>query len=223
VNIQFAVAIAALTMTPVAARADSFSIAADARGFVTEALFGGTSSTGNYAAGNLAPFGEVRNFFQFSLPTFTGTVTSARLRLDAGTIALGQTSPLVYQITSLAELPDSTDDLPLLGIGTVYGARSFTSEDQDTLVLIDLNNAGIAALASGGTFLVSGRVTNAMFGSPLPQLVFGLSLDRQVFLDFDTATPTAGIPEPATWAMLISGFGLVGFAARRRRETAVAA
>ena len=29
-----------------------------------------------------------------------------------------------------------------------------------------------------------------------------------------------GIPEPATWAMLIAGFGMVGFAARRRREVA---
>lgn len=29
-----------------------------------------------------------------------------------------------------------------------------------------------------------------------------------------TATP--GIPEPATWGMMIAGFGLVGFAARRR-------
>lgn len=27
----------------------------------------------------------------------------------------------------------------------------------------------------------------------------------------------AGVPEPATWAMLIAGFGMVGFAARRRR------
>lgn len=26
-----------------------------------------------------------------------------------------------------------------------------------------------------------------------------------------------GVPEPATWAMLLSGFGMVGFAARRRR------
>lgn len=26
-----------------------------------------------------------------------------------------------------------------------------------------------------------------------------------------------GVPEPATWAMLITGFGLVGFAARRRK------
>jgi PEP-CTERM motif len=36
---------------------------------------------------------------------------------------------------------------------------------------------------------------------------------------FDAAV----VPEPATWAMLIAGFGLVGFAARRRRHTAVAA
>lgn len=30
----------------------------------------------------------------------------------------------------------------------------------------------------------------------------------------------AGIPEASTWAMLIAGFGLVGFAARRRERTA---
>jgi hypothetical protein len=31
------------------------------------------------------------------------------------------------------------------------------------------------------------------------------------------------VPEPATWAMMIAGFGLVGFAARRRREGGVRA
>lgn len=34
---------------------------------------------------------------------------------------------------------------------------------------------------------------------------------------------TPPIPEPATWAMMIAGFGLVGFAARRRRESSVRA
>ncbi len=36
-----------------------------------------------------------------------------------------------------------------------------------------------------------------------------------VFVD---GTPVGAIPEPASWAMLIAGFGLVGAAARRRRS-----
>jgi hypothetical protein len=32
---------------------------------------------------------------------------------------------------------------------------------------------------------------------------------------------TAPVPEPATWAMMIGGFGLLGAAARRRRRIAV--
>lgn len=31
--------------------------------------------------------------------------------------------------------------------------------------------------------------------------------------------PTSAVPEPATWAMLIIGFGMVGFAMRRRRSS----
>ncbi len=31
------------------------------------------------------------------------------------------------------------------------------------------------------------------------------------------------VPEPTTWAMMLAGFGLVGFAARRRRTAAIAA
>ena len=35
-------------------------------------------------------------------------------------------------------------------------------------------------------------------------------------------TVIPGVPEPATWAMLIAGFGLVGAAARRRRPIVAA-
>ncbi len=34
---------------------------------------------------------------------------------------------------------------------------------------------------------------------------------------------TAAVPEPAAWALMISGFGLVGAAARRRRQVAATA
>jgi hypothetical protein len=37
-----------------------------------------------------------------------------------------------------------------------------------------------------------------------------------------TPPPTGAVPEPASWAMLITGFGLVGAAARRRRVVTVA-
>ncbi len=53
---------------------------------------------------------------------------------------------------------------------------------------------------------------------------FGGTANQTGFDDitFGSATP-GGVPEPATWAMLITGFGLVGFAARRRRVSHVAA
>ena len=40
---------------------------------------------------------------------------------------------------------------------------------------------------------------------------------------FWTATfpAAAGVPEPATWAMMLMGFGAMGFAIRRRRDATV--
>ncbi|MCG2840022.1 PEPxxWA-CTERM sorting domain-containing protein [Sandaracinobacter sp. RS1-74] len=44
------------------------------------------------------------------------------------------------------------------------------------------------------------------------------------FLDGVSLQATGGVPEPATWAMMLLGFGAVGFAARRRAAaTAVSA
>ena len=43
-------------------------------------------------------------------------------------------------------------------------------------------------------------------------------------LSIQWSVPGGGvIPEPGAWAMMIAGFGLVGFMARRRRETATVA
>lgn len=35
-------------------------------------------------------------------------------------------------------------------------------------------------------------------------------------------TPVPGVPEPTTWAMLILGFGMIGYASRRRTSTRIA-
>jgi hypothetical protein len=63
------------------------------------------------------------------------------------------------------------------------------------------------------------------------RLQFGVSNFGDTSLDTGLAftgalvdgNPVDPVPEPATWAMLIAGFGLVGAAARRRRNAAVAA
>ncbi len=41
--------------------------------------------------------------------------------------------------------------------------------------------------------------------------------------DIPFAPPTSAVPEPATWAMMITGFGLAGAAMRRRRGALAAA
>lgn len=38
---------------------------------------------------------------------------------------------------------------------------------------------------------------------------------------YSTGDPTPGVPEPASWAMMLGGFGLVGGALRSRRKAAV--
>ena len=65
--------------------------------------------------------------------------------------------------------------------------------------------------AKGVTF--AGTARSISFGGVANQIVFD-------DITFGSATP-GGVPEPASWALLISGFGLVGATMRRRRSRAV--
>jgi hypothetical protein len=40
--------------------------------------------------------------------------------------------------------------------------------------------------------------------------------------NFEIDNLTAAVPEPATWAMMVAGFGLIGTFTRRRRMAAAA-
>jgi PEP-CTERM motif len=63
-------------------------------------------------------------------------------------------------------------------------------------------------------------------GSPLFTTTFGLTTpaDTQPFLlsqRVNVRSVTPGVPEPATWAMMLAGFGLMGIAIRRRSNVRV--
>lgn len=79
----------------------------------------------------------------------------------------------------------------------------------------------VEGIAGNRPFLTySYTFTAAISGSF--QLYFGTTSGDNVGPILDNVLVTGSVPEPATWGLMIVGFGMVGFAARRRR-TAVAA
>ncbi|WP_426165719.1 PEPxxWA-CTERM sorting domain-containing protein [Sandarakinorhabdus sp. DWP1-3-1] len=94
-----------------------------------------------------------------------------------------------------------------------------------------IDNGEVTAFAArGGIFCYTGSVswTKAGGGSFLAQDfcddVFGLGETRSPRGVFTMAagSPVTGVPEPASWALMIAGFGLVGAALRRRNASAPA-
>ena len=75
---------------------------------------------------------------------------------------------------------------------------------------------GTAADFSGAQGLANTWLANSVDGTwkqtsgTVVRYLYAPNAQSQIFL-------AAGVPEPAQWALLISGFGLAGFAARRRK------
>ena len=92
--------------------------------------------------------------------------------------------------------------------------------DQTYEVWLDTTLLGTFSTASGQDFTPRSLVGPTVTSGNSYNLIFhGLSAsDNTAFFDNVSAsvTPSGAVPEPATWAMLIAGFGLVGASLRRR-------
>jgi hypothetical protein len=80
----------------------------------------------------------------------------------------------------------------------------------------------VAANGPGGTPTYFGRQFEP-FGEFFRGSIDAIRIYGSVVLPSDVTEPVSGVPEPASWAMLIAGFGLTGAALRRRRTMAIAA
>lgn len=100
------------------------------------------------------------------------------------------------------------------GVGIDVGLN----QNFDALVLFGDNSSQLFAIA---------RDTTSFFGLTSDKLIKSISFGPGggtttntsfVFDNLTIGEAGNGVPEPATWAMMIIGFGLVGASARRRRQ-----
>jgi hypothetical protein len=194
----------------------------------------GTRSTVGGAAGNTAPAGartgylrEGDNIYDYAWgdSLFEGFFTD-----EVGGENFFGTADIEYSFISdfdngLAAQSQATRIGDALGLGPI-GTTYFND------LGLGAREVGIAGGDSGGPGFIDGKLASInsyglTFGAAFGDYGGGLNAGWgefsgyvPVFIheDFIRSSMTAQVPEPATWAMLIVGFGAVGFAARRRRD-----
>jgi hypothetical protein len=123
-----------------------------------------------------------------------------------GESAVLTSSHLLKSFSFYLGSPDSYNSVELLGPGF----------DQV------LNGSAIwkSATDYGGDQSVGLRVRYDFGGNPVNKIIFGSSGNS---FEFDTLAAGLGVPEPATWGLMIVGFGGVGAVLRNRRREALTA
>lgn len=217
-------AVAATTMTAVtamlafgAAPASAATTTATSSGWINS--LGADNSGGGFGTGlhnNFAgfEFGSYRNWFEFTAPTTS--LLAAELSIFNSRFNSTIDPHAIFTLHATTDFSFSG----LVGSPSFGSVRLATADNgADHYVSITLNSLGIDYLNAnlGSTVRFGGSVTSsedptcndcvAIFGStngnPAAQLI------------------TTNVPEPASWALMIAGFGLVGAAARRHRTVAI--
>ena len=100
----------------------------------------------------------------------------------------------------------------------VYDGLGGTGNKLASLSLVTQANSACPPGASG--FYCTWTPIGVAFSGTAKSIDFGGGANYVAYDDitFGAATPGSGTPEPAAWALMIAGFGLVGSALRRRRD-----
>jgi hypothetical protein len=191
----------------------------------------GTIVTGTLGAGPSAP----------EIVYFTGSTTATADTTDANTVRLQQgagqaelTGAVIsgnnkYDLQS-GDIYLSTDGTDRLGmewlelalVGATGGTIEFTLTAFDAMGNAEADAFFSYVLDPSGENKFAFDALNGEYFTNVSYNIIGGTADaiRQVRI----ASAEGGVPavpEPATWAMMLLGFGATGFAMRRRRQTAL--
>ena len=162
--------------------------------------------------------------------------TTAGLTLSNAGIRTGSTPDI-----SAAPFDDATSYLSVQGggsavlaLGGTYKTLSFywgSIDKYNTVEFYDKNNTLLGSYTGGDvpaapangqqTGGSDNRRVQFSFGSDAATSVHFLSNGNA--FELDTIAGTGAVPEPATWALMLAGFGLVGASLRRRNRAVVTA
>ena len=136
----------------------------------------------------------------------SGTITSPTF-----TLLVNETYTLTFDYTALGQLGASEDIIAHLGPAFVtfspISVNSLGSFLPATLnvTFFDMDHVGNLSFTTSGGASVDGVIDNVVLTTTADQ----------------APLTVPGVPEPATWAMMLLGFGAVGIAMRRRRVAAL--
>jgi hypothetical protein len=116
----------------------------------------------------------------------------------------GSGAPITARVTLDADSGGVEEDFALpsvaLGAGTYYFAIQAVSSDFSTYLALGQLGAGAAETHDGGA-----------------TWVYGYGEDDQPSVAVSLSNGGAAVPEPASWMLMLAGFGLLGGAIRKRR------
>ena len=173
-----------------------------------------------------------------TLQNFNGAPTSS-------TATAVTFTPVTFSCTGSTYCPGffGTRNLGNSGSGSVFFATpdtaTFTFDAPITAFGIDLRDVGtngatnFSAIINGTSYLLQSDYSSGVpfffgyTGSAFSSVSFtGTQVGDGVDFDdlaFGASSINAAVPEPSTWAMMLIGFGAVGFSMRRRRGTSAVA
>ncbi len=193
---------------------------------LSSAAAGAVTVTSAFGAPDPGPFAGQHYVVTFDAPnaagySFDANIHTSPMSLPGAAAPAGDATTFGY-VTSAAAPSTSTLSTPnLKSISFYWGSI-------DTYNSVDVLGAGGTTLTTVSGGMIPPANGNQSIGSTNRRVDFtagsgevitGLRFNSSgVAFEFDSFA-AAAVPEPASWALMIGGFGLVGFAARRRRLT----
>lgn len=152
--------------------------------------------------------------YNFSLETTGGDsyVGSGIFDADSSGTSGDQTTWLITGASGTLDMNPGTADTmryTITGAPTIAGSQYFVFDQSGLL------SADFSLNTTGQPIAVTGSISNGFFGAYGPE-TFGsatLSITARA-----TDPVNGAVPEPATWGMMLVGFGAAGAALRRRRS-----